>query len=127
MKTFEAIKEGSNLLGEEMDITSIAVCFYSGLYRFAVSLTRSDTDAADLVQETFLTLARRSHQTRDFSQIKSWLFTTLRREFLRTIRHRKLHYEVEFLPDIHNLPAGDLEPWRSPRCANRPRRALTCG
>ena len=54
-----------------MDITSIAVCFYSGLYRLAVSLTRSETDAADLVQETFLTLARRSHQIRDFSQIKS--------------------------------------------------------
>ena len=113
MKTFEAIKDGANFLGEEMDITSIAVRFYSALYRFAVSLTRSETDAADLVQETFLALTQRSHQIRDFSQIKSWLFTTLRREFLRTIRRRKIHYEVEFLPDIHNLPASDLAPWRS--------------
>jgi RNA polymerase sigma-70 factor, ECF subfamily len=113
MKTFEAIKDGANFLGEEMDITSIAARFYSALYRFAVSLTRGETDAADLVQETFLALTQSSHQIRDFSQIKSWLFTTLRREFLRTIRRRKIHYEVEFLPDIHNLPASDLAPWRS--------------
>ena len=112
MKTFEAIKEGANFLSEEMDITSIAARFYSALYRFAVSLTRSETDAADLVQETFLALTRRSHQIRDFSQIKSWLFTTLRREFLRTIRRRKKHFEVEILPDTHNLPTSDLEPWR---------------
>jgi hypothetical protein len=68
MKTFEAIKDGANFLGEEMDITSIAARFCSALYRFAVSLTRSETDAADLVQETFLTLTRRSHQIRDFPQ-----------------------------------------------------------
>jgi RNA polymerase sigma-70 factor (ECF subfamily) len=107
MKNFEA-----NYLGEEMDITSIAARFYRALYRLAVSLTRSETDAAEPVQETFLALTRRSHQIRDFAQIKSWLFATLRREFLRTIRRRKRHFEVEFLPDIHNLPTSDLEPWR---------------
>ena len=113
MKTSAAIQGGANYLREKMDITSIVERFYSALYRFAVSLTRSETDAADLVQETFLALTRRSHQIRDFSQIKSWLFTTLRREFLRTIRRRKIHYEVELLTDIHYLPASDLEPWRS--------------
>jgi len=91
MKNFEAIQDGANYLAEEMDIKSIAARFYSALYRFAVSLTRSENDAADLVQETFLALTRRSHQVRDFSQIKTWLFTTLRREFLRTIRRRKKH------------------------------------
>src|SRR5271165_2741782 len=113
MKTSAAIQGGANYLREEMDITSIVERFYSALYRFAVSLTRSETDAADLVQETFLALTRRSHQIRDFSQIKSWLFTTLRREFLRTIRRRKIHCEVELLPDIHHLLASDLAPWRS--------------
>ena len=54
MKTSAAIQGGANYLREEMDITSIVERFYSALYRFAVSLTRSETDAADLVQETFL-------------------------------------------------------------------------
>ena len=46
------------------------------------------------------------------SRRKYWLFTTLRREFLRTIRRRKKQFEVEFLPDIHNSPTGDFEPWQ---------------
>ena len=75
MKNFEG-SGGANYLGEEMDITSIAARFYRGLYRLAVSLTRSETDAAEPDQETFLALTRRSHQIRDFSQIKSWLFAT---------------------------------------------------
>ena len=100
MINYEATQDGGNYLGKEVDITSIAARFYSALYRFAVSLTRSETDAADLVQETFLVLTRRSHQIRDFSQIKCWLFTTLRREFIRTIRRRKKYFEVEFLPEF---------------------------
>jgi RNA polymerase sigma-70 factor (ECF subfamily) len=113
MINYEATQDGGNYLGKEVDITCIAARFYSALYRFAVYLTRSETDAADLVQETFLVLTRRSHQIRDFSQIKCWLFTTLRREFIRTIRRRKKYFEVEFLPDIHNSPTSDLEPWQS--------------
>jgi RNA polymerase sigma-70 factor (ECF subfamily) len=113
MINYEATQGGGNYLGKEVDITCIAARFYSALYRFAVSLTRSETDAADLVQETFLVLTRRSQQIRDFSQIKCWLFTTLRREFIRTIRRRKKYFEVEFLPDIHNSPTSDLEPWQS--------------
>jgi hypothetical protein len=38
----------ANYRGKEMDITSVAARFYSTLYRFAVSLTRSDNNAADL-------------------------------------------------------------------------------
>jgi len=57
---------------------------------------------------------------RDLSQIKYWLFKTLRREFLRTIRRRKKQFEVEFLPDIHNSPTGDFEPWQRSRI--RPRK-----
>ena len=76
MKNFEAIQDGANYLGEEMDITSIAARSTAAFTGFAVSLTRSETDAADPDQETFLALTRRSHQIRDFSQIKSWLFAT---------------------------------------------------
>lgn len=82
MPNCEATQYGENALGKEMDVTSIAAHLYSALYEFALFLTRSEIDAADLVQETFLVLTRRSHQIRDLSQIKWWLFTTLRREFL---------------------------------------------
>lgn len=113
MANDEAIREGRIDLAPMVDVASIAARFHGGLYRFAVSLTKSEPEAADLAQQTLLILIRRAHQIRDFSQIKCWLFTTLRREFLRTVRCGRKHSEVEFLPDIHDLGTRDPEPWRS--------------
>jgi RNA polymerase sigma-70 factor, ECF subfamily len=95
------------------DVSPIVDVLYGSLYQFAVRLTRSESDAADLVQQTFLTLIQSLHQIRDYSKIKYWLFTTLRRNFLIQARRRKKYSEVEFLPDVHNFEAGDPEAWRS--------------
>jgi RNA polymerase sigma factor (sigma-70 family) len=55
---------------------------YQALYRFGISLTRSADAAADLVQETFCIWAAKGDQLNDRSKAKTWLFTTLHREFL---------------------------------------------
>jgi RNA polymerase sigma-70 factor, ECF subfamily len=60
---------------------------YAPLYRFALSLARSEADAADLTQQTFFLWASKGHQLRDRSKAKAWLFTTLYREFLGRRRH----------------------------------------
>ena len=95
------------------EITSIADSLYSSLYQFALGLTKSESDAAHLVQQTFLTFSQRWDQIRDFSMVKCWLFTTLRRHFLIKIRGHKKHPEMQFLPGVHDLPAEDPEVWRS--------------
>lgn len=59
-----------------LDFQTLVDQFYGPLYRFAMSLTRAEADAADLVQETFLTWATKGHQLQDLSKVKSWLFTT---------------------------------------------------
>lgn len=59
---------------------------YANLYRFALSLARNEAEAADLTQQTYFQLATRGGQIRDLKKAKSWLFTTLRREFLRLRR-----------------------------------------
>ena len=61
--------------------------FYQSLYHFALSLARSEVVAADLTQETYYLWAAKGHQLRDKTKVKSWLFTTLHREFLRRQRH----------------------------------------
>src|SRR5436190_1792544 len=79
---------------------------YEPLYRFAYSLTRSEADACDLTQQTFYIWATKGQQLRDRSKVKSWLFTSLHREFLnaraRAVRfpHFELSDEIEDLPTI---------------------------
>src|SRR5262245_37263929 len=75
------------------------------LYRFALSLTRHESDALDLTQQTFFLWATRGRQLRDETKVKTWLFTTLYREFLATRRRSANHPQVslEALPD--ELPA----------------------
>jgi RNA polymerase sigma-70 factor (ECF subfamily) len=59
---------------------------YQALFRFGMSLTKDPDRAADLVQQTFCKWAEKGRQLRDRSKAKSWLFTTLHRDFLSRIR-----------------------------------------
>lgn len=90
-----------------MDIPSmdsLVERFYQSLYHFALSLARSEVVAADLTQETFYLWSAKGHQLRDATKVKSWLFTTLHREFLRRQRHatRFPHHETSQVE--HELP-----------------------
>jgi RNA polymerase sigma-70 factor (ECF subfamily) len=55
---------------------------YEPLFRFAMTLTRAESDARDLTQQTFYVWATKGYQLRDLSKVKTWLFTTLNRAFL---------------------------------------------
>ena len=82
---------------------------YASLYRFSFSLTQREADAQDLTQETFAHLARKAHQVRNKSKIKSWLFTTLYRAFVdsRRWQNRYPHLEMGAVDDeLPATPAG---------------------
>lgn len=68
------------------DFEGLVDHFYRPLYQFAFSLTRSESEACDLTQQTFYIWATKGHQLRDASKVKTWLFTTLHREFLKLRR-----------------------------------------
>jgi RNA polymerase sigma-70 factor (ECF subfamily) len=77
---------------------------YESLYRFALSLTGAEADACDLTQQTFYIWATKGHQLRDRRKVKSWLFTTLHREFL-SIRKRIVRFpNVELNESHEDLP-----------------------
>src|ERR1041384_2257416 len=82
------------------DFEQIVSRHYEALYRFAYSLTRSEADACDLTQQTFYTWATKGHQLRDRTKVKSWLFTTLHREFLN-IRKRAVRFPHVDLSDTN--------------------------
>jgi len=64
------------------EFTDLVDAHYQALFRFGISLTRDADRAADLVQQTFCIWAQKGSQLRDRSRAKTWLFTTLYREFL---------------------------------------------
>ncbi len=77
------------------------------LYRFALSLARNEPDACDLTQHTFSVWATKGHLLRDASNVKSWLFTTLYREFIST-RRRETRWQKEEISTVeHELPAAE--------------------
>ena len=71
------------------DFEGLVQRYYPGLYQFALSLSHSQADACDLTQQTFYVWARKGYQVRDVTKVKTWLFTTLYREFLKTQRRQQ--------------------------------------
>lgn len=72
-----------------MNFESIVEAYYQALYRFAYSLVKNEHEAGDLTQQTFVIYARKGGSIKDPSKVKSWLFTTLYREFLRSVKKSK--------------------------------------
>src|SRR5471032_2092128 len=85
-------------MADSLDFESLVADYYEPLYQFAFSLTRDEADACDLVQEAFCIWANKGHQLRDTTKVKTWLFTTLHREFLGACRkqNRFPHVELEY-------------------------------
>ncbi|HEY1717333.1 MAG TPA: RNA polymerase sigma factor [Verrucomicrobiae bacterium] len=91
-------------MAEGVDFEDIVARYYAPLYQFAFSLTRAESDACDLTQQTFCIWAAKGHQLRDASKVKTWLFTTLHREFLGSRRRQTRFPHVELEGAVAELP-----------------------
>lgn len=87
--------------------TQLVDAHYAPLYRFALSLARNGSDAGDLVQQTFFIWATKGHGLRELSKAKSWLFTTLYREFLRGRRRDSRSSSLEDLAPAEREPIAE--------------------
>lgn len=94
-------------IDKNIDFDELVNTYYQPLYRFAYSLMKNEHDASDLVQQTFYIYAEKGSSLRDPSKVKSWLFTTLYREFLRI--RRKASTTTTYEPKIIELEAPKVE------------------
>ena len=72
------------------EIEHLVTTHHAKLYRFAFSLARNEAEAADLTQQT-----SKGSQIREAGKAKSWLFTTLYREFLALKRHSNRFVSID--------------------------------
>lgn len=86
------------------DFEASALPHLDDVARFALSLTRNEVEAGDLVQETFLRALRGWHTFLPGTDCRKWLFTICRNAFvrLRSVEKRLVLSEEE---DLDALPA----------------------
>ena len=84
-----AFREGNTAFENE------ALPWIDDVYRFALSLTRDEADADDVVQDTFLRAFRSWHTYLPGSDCRRWLFTICRNVFLRSRERSRPTVELE--------------------------------
>jgi len=99
-----------------------ALAYADTLYNLARYLTRSPTDAEDLVQETYARALGAAHQYTPGTNLKAWLFRILRNTFLSQYRHERHNPTVGGLDTVAPTSQG---PGRAARAAQG-LRAMTC-
>jgi len=77
-----------------------ALTFLDPLYRTALRMTRSEADAEDLVQETYIRALRFRDQFTPGTNLKAWLFRILTNTFINTYRRRQSQPEFTELDDV---------------------------
>ena len=72
-----------------------ALPWLDDVYRFALSLTRDEPDADDVVQETYLRAYRSWHTFIQGTDCRRWLFTICRNVFLRSRERQRPMVDLE--------------------------------
>lgn len=82
--------------------------YFDSLFRYALVLTRHESDAEDLVQETYVRALRRIDSIRNPDNVKSWMITILRNAWTSQQRRtKKASNEIEF--DLSSIPDTEGE------------------
>jgi RNA polymerase sigma-70 factor (ECF subfamily) len=81
--------------------------YITGLYSYALILSRNHAEAEDLVQETYVRALPAMCRLRPDSNVKGWLFRILRHVWLNQIRKRRNAPEL-IQTDTESSPAGNV-------------------
>ena len=79
---------------------SEALSFLDALYRTALRMTRSEAEAEDLVQETYIRAFRFRAQFAPGTNLKAWLFRILTNTFINEYRRKAARPDTTELDDV---------------------------
>ena len=88
--------------------------YIDGLFGYAMVLARNPTEAADLVQETYVRALKAKESLRPSSNVKSWLFTILRNIWLNQLRHARTAPQIVELEAHESIADVAIETSKDP-------------
>jgi RNA polymerase sigma-70 factor (ECF subfamily) len=91
------------LMADRGEFTQEAMQYAPQLYSAAVRMTRSRTDAEDLVQETYLRAYRGYNSFTEGTNLRAWLFRILTNTFINMYRAKQRRVQESDLGDIEDL------------------------
>jgi RNA polymerase sigma-70 factor, ECF subfamily len=94
---------GFEAMAERGDFAEQAMQYAPQLYSAALRMTRSKTDAEDLVQETYLRAYRGYASFTDGTNLRAWLFRILTNTFINTYRAKQRRVQETELDDVEDL------------------------
>src|SRR5216684_5770194 len=77
-----------------------ALSYLDALYRTGLRMTRSEADAEDLVQETYIRAFRFREQFTPGTNLKAWLFRILTNTFINQYRRKAARPDTSELDDV---------------------------
>jgi len=77
-----------------------ALSYLDALYRTGLRMTRSEADAEDLVQDTYIRAFRFRDQFKPGTNLKAWLFRILTNTFINSYRRKTAHPQTADLGAI---------------------------
>ncbi len=102
----------------------VALIHIDELYATALRYTKSEKDAEDLVQETFLKAYTNFHRYEQGTNCRAWLFTILTNTFINRFRRKKKEREILNADDLRNVEQNFIDRERAEFYQNPEKGAL---
>jgi RNA polymerase sigma-70 factor (ECF subfamily) len=91
------------MMADQREFATQAMEFAPQLYSAALRMTRSASDAEDLVQETYLRAYRSYASFTEGTNLRAWLFRILTNTFINSYRAKQRRVQETDLGDIEDL------------------------
>lgn len=109
---------------ELQEFEKVALIHIDELYATALRYTKSEKDAEDLVQETFLKAYTNFHRYEQGTNCRAWLFTILTNTFINRFRRKKKEREILNADDLRNVEQNFIDRERAEFYQNPEKGAL---